>query len=147
MKGLPQIQADNYDKEMRAIAASAAVVSKLKKKPSKTLVGDAVDLLREEIAGLEKELSALRLKALAHDRKEAASARTARAAAEDADILLEVVSLFAQTITNEKREWRKVREQARKLLEDRGIPPPTTLGSSRNRRKTGRKAPSPPEST
>lgn len=146
MKGLSQIQVENYDREMRAIAASAAAASRNRGK-SKTLVGDAVDLLREEIAGLEKELSALRLKALTHDRKEAASARIARAAVEDADALLAAVSLFAQTLTNEKREWRKVREQARKLLEDRGIPPPSTLGSSRPRRKTGRKASSPPEST
>ena len=130
MRSLTDIQVAN--------AMRQAMPTAPKKRPSKSLV---------DVKRLEKEVSALRLRALTHDRKEAASARTARAAAEDADALLEVVSLFAQTLTNEKSEWRKVRERARKLLEDRGIPPPSTLGSSRNRRKTGRKTPRAPEST
>jgi len=145
MRSVPELNAMAWDQSIKM-----AVERDKKKRAAagkKTLVGDAVDLLREEVAAFEKELSALRLKALSHDRKVAESARTARAAAEDADALLEVVSLFAQTITNEKREWRKIRERARKLLEDRGIPPPSTLGSSRQRRKTGRKASLPPEST
>jgi len=145
MRSIPELNSMAWD---QAIAVAAEKRNKKRVAAGKkTLVGDAVDLLREEVAVLEKELSALRLKALSHDRKEADSARTARAASEDADALLEVVSLFAQTLTNEKREWRTVRERARKLLEDRGIPPPSTLGSSRNRRKTGRKASSPLEST
>lgn len=131
---------------MEDIARGVALREAAKPK-SKTLVSDAIDLLREEVRSLEKERDALRLKALAHDKKVAELSRTARSATEDSEALLEVVSLFAQVITNGNREWRKVREKARKLLEDRGIPPPSTLGSSRNRKKAGSRAPRTPEST
>ncbi len=100
---------------------------------SDKLLQDALDILREERDRLQKENAALRLKILGHDKQVAGLTRSVRAATDDADAYLEAVSALALVVTNEKREWRAAREQARKLLESRGVQPPSTLGSSRQR--------------
>jgi hypothetical protein len=122
--------------------------AKLKlKKPPQDIKDEALELLQADLVKAEKELSALRLRVLTHDKATMSWAREVRGAKEDAEALLEALSLICQTIDNSKREWRKIREQARKLLESRGIPPPSTLGSSRRREKRVRKATKTTEST
>lgn len=101
--------------------------------PLNKLERDVIDILKEQRDALRKENDTLRLKLLGHDKQVAGLVRNLRAANEDADALLEVVSLFAGVVTNEKGLWRAVRERARKLLESRGVQPPSTLGSSRQR--------------
>lgn len=78
----------------------------------------------------------LRLSFITHEKKEARLARAARSAEVDADALLEALCELARAVSNTRRDGREARERARKVLEDRGIKPPSTLGSSRNRRKT-----------
>jgi seryl-tRNA synthetase len=106
-------------------------------KPKKDLSSEAIQLLKEERDDLEREVTALRLRCLAQDKKELKWARAVRAAEEDAEVLLEAVSELARVVTNSRREEREIRERVRKLLESHKIPPPTTLGSSRKRGKRG----------
>lgn len=112
-----------------------------RKAPKKTLHEETIQLLREENERLERDLRLLRARVLTHDKKEAVRAREVRAATEDADVLFEAVSLLAQVVTNTRREERDMRERVRKLLEEHKIPPPSTLGSSRNRKKAGSRRP------
>src|SRR5262245_39259433 len=107
--------------------------------PKKSLPDEAIQLLKEQKEALEKEVTALRLRVLTHDKKELRWSRAVRAAEEDAEVLLEAVSLLSRVVTNSRREEREVREQVRKLLEDHKIPPPSTLGSSRRRSKRSRR--------
>jgi hypothetical protein len=109
--------------------------SAVKVVPKKTLHAEALQLMKEERDQLAREVSTLRLRALQHDKKEARLLREARSATDEAEVLLEAVTTLARAVSNETRSGREVREQARRLLEDHGIPPPVTLGSSRSRRK------------
>lgn len=118
----------------------------VKKKP-RDLHEEAIDLLREDLAKLEQENSALRLKALSHGKQLLSASREARGAREDAEVMWEALELFSRTIDNSKRSWRAVREQARALLTHREIPPPPSLGSPRNRKKKVKRTPAEPEST
>jgi len=97
------------------------------------LTDEAVDIYTAEIKELQSKVRALKQQVLTHDKKEASLLRAARSATEDADVLLEAVSVLADSISNTNREGRRVRAAARKLLETRGIKPPYSLGSSRNR--------------
>lgn len=106
---------------------------------SKSLSDEAVDLYTSEIAALKHEVKVLKQRVLAHDKKEAGWLRSVRSATADVDALLEAVSILADSISSARREGRKVRAEARRLLESRGILPPSTLGSSRNRPKSGSK--------
>ena len=101
----------------------------------KSLQGNALEIYREEIDCLTQSNAILQRKVLAYDKKEAEWSRTVRSATEDAGTLLEAVSILAASISSTNREGREVRAEARKLLESRGIPPPSTLGSSRERPK------------
>ena len=57
------------------------------------------------------------------------------------DALYEAVSVLATEVSNDTRDGRVAREKARKLLEGNDIKPPSTLGSSRNRRVVKKKRP------
>lgn len=107
--------------------------------PKKTLHEEIVQMLKEDIEKLQSEVRMLRLRALSHDKKEMKLTREARSAEQDADVLLEAVADLARVVSNKRREERAVRERVRKLLEDHGIPPPSTLGSSRDRKKAGKR--------
>ena len=110
-----------------------------KRAPKKTLHEEIVQMLKEDVERLEREARALRLRALSHDKKEMKLSREARSASEDADVLLEAVTELARVVSNTRREERAVRERVRQLLEAQGIPPPSTLGSSRDRKKAGKR--------
>lgn len=147
MRSLQTLSKMSIDIEQRNADQRAREKLASKKRKPNILEKEAIDILKEENDALQKELRALRLRVLTWDKKEMHWSREVRSATEDADVLLEVVSLFSRVITNEKREWRNVREEARKLLESKKIPPPAALGSSRNRKKTRRKAPKTTESS
>lgn len=135
------------DSDASAAAKMPLHVPSKTKKLKRTLQDEAIDLLRKESDDLRRELRILRGLTLAHEKKEMILSRRANSAEEASEALLEAVSLFSRYVTGEKREGRKVREEARKILEDRGIPPPHTLGRSRERKKTKRKKTVTTEST
>jgi hypothetical protein len=115
--------------------------------PKKTLHEEIVQMLKEDKERLESEVRALRQRMLSYDQKEARRARETKAAMDQADVLLEAVTELARVVTNKQRAEREVRERVRKLLETHGIPPPVTLGSSRNRKKAGSRKSGTTEST
>lgn len=104
-------------------------------KPKGELQEEAIQLLKEERDALQQEVTALQIRILHLDKKVARQARAVRSAEVEAEVLLEAVSEFARTVTNDTRAGRDTRERVRKLLEANKIPPPSTLGSSRKRGK------------
>lgn len=115
--------------------------------PKKTLQAEINQMLREDVARLEQQNKILKGLALSHDKKEMKLAREARGAEEDAEVLFEAVTELARVVSNLNREGRDTRERVRKLLESKGITPPYTLGSSRDRKKAGKRKSRTTEST
>lgn len=118
------------------------VTTPAKKRPK--LAGEIIDIYKEDIASLTEKVKVLERKVLAHDKQKAVLERAARSATADADALLEAVSVLAGGISSDRKEGRRVRAAARKLLESRRVTPPSTLGSSRKRaRRRGKKEETP----
>jgi hypothetical protein len=130
----------------RMLSLNQAVQMLAKPKPNK-LLQETVQVLKEDLREVVAERDALRQKALSHDKLVAQLTRERQAAYANNDALIEAVFLLAECVTNDNYEGRTCRERVRKLLEAQGIPPPSTLGSSRNRPKRGKRLPPTPEST
>jgi len=108
-------------------------------KKTPALLTEVIEVQRKKISELEKELAFEQMKLGAAERTKFKYETRAIAAEASADTLFEAVRVLATRVDNVTVADRKAREAARKLLEARKIGPPSSLGSSRERKPSKRK--------
>jgi hypothetical protein len=100
---------------------------------AKDLHATLVQLLREENKELTKKVKRLQDHMGVMENNLLRKARQAMTAEDDREALYNAVRVLALVVPNTTGVSRKARKDARKLLEDRKLPTPHTLGSSRKR--------------
>lgn len=96
---------------------------------------EVAQTLRSRIAVLESQTRALENTVRAHENAALTADRRVHTAEADREMLYIAVRVLAKAVPNTTVGGRKAREAARKLLESKGMKPPSTLGSSRERKK------------
>lgn len=109
--------------------------AKKKRKKSENLVDTTLSVLRGEVERLESKLRGVERELAAQENLHSKLERRANSAEESAEVLLEAVRVLAKAIPPDTAQGRRVRQEARVLLEAKKITPPSSLGSSRNRPK------------
>ena len=109
--------------------------AKAKKKKRHDLVETTLTVLRNELENVESKLRATETSLAAKENNQHRLERRANSAEEQVEALFDAVRVLAKAIPPDTALGRKVRQEARVLLEARKITPPSTLGSSRNRGK------------
>lgn len=105
------------------------------KGPKKTKLKKAIlDTLREKNRKLETRANSTEVRIRQLENEHAKILRAQHAAEADAEALLDAVRALSSEVSSDTAFGRRVREEARKLLESRKIQPPHTLGASRNRK-------------
>lgn len=107
------------------------------KKPA-LLTIEVMEVQRGKIQELERQLVLESTRLGAAERAKFKYETRAIAAEENADVLFEAIRILATRVENTTVADRKAREEARKLLEDKKIHPPSSLGSSRERKPVKR---------
>lgn len=115
---------------------TATVIAKVKK-PA-LLATEVMEVQRKKIQELERDLAFESTRLGAAERIKFKYETRAIAAEASADALFEAVRILATRVENTTVADRKAREAARKLLEDKKIHPPSSLGSSRERKPVRR---------
>ena len=95
---------------------------------------EVIAVQREEIEELQAEIHRLEHLLAASEGKLALLQSGREGLKGDMLTMLNVIRLLAAQLTNGLSGPRKARREARKLLESRGLDPPSTLGSSRIRK-------------
>lgn len=108
---------------------------KPKKKKRHDLAETTLAVLRNELENVESKLRAAETSLAARENNHHRLERRANAAEEHAETLFEAVRVLSKAIPPDTAQGRKVRQDARVLLEKCKITPPSSLGSSRNRGK------------
>lgn len=108
---------------------------KRRKKKSNDLMESTLSVMREELERVESKLRGVERELAAQENLHSKLERRANAAEEVAEVMLNAVRILAKAIPPDTAQGRKVRQDARLLLEEKKITPPSTLGSSRNRGK------------
>lgn len=106
-----------------------------KRKSGDTLHETIISTQRKEIERLESKIRGNEQTIRTLENNQARLERRAVASEDDAEALLNATRVLAAVIPPDTAQGRKVRQEARQLLEKRKISPPSTLGSSRNRRR------------
>lgn len=111
-------------------AEPRALGSKPRMNPNRIL-REMVEILRKENIELETKVRAMEKHHLLHGiRSEAAEARML--------VMSEAVRVLARAVSADTAIGKKVRAEARAILEQAGLKPPGTLGSSRERKRRRR---------
>jgi hypothetical protein len=99
----------------------------------KKVIKDVMAILREKNLEMSKQLRILEAKLASSENEQAKLLRTSVAATADAEALLGAVRVLSDMVESKTSPGRKARQDARQLIEQRGMQPPYTLGSSRVR--------------
>ena len=95
---------------------------------------DAIAVQREEIEELQGEVARLTNLLASTENRLVLEQSTSNGLRTDMETMMDVIRLLAGQLTNGLAAPRKARKDARRMLERRGITPPSTLGSSRERK-------------
>lgn len=107
----------------------------------KTVKDQLFSVLQTENKELHTQLAANKRYLAEQENLRLKLSRAKDTAEDDREILYDVVRILADQVTAKTAAGRKAREEARKLLEKNKIAPPSTLGSSRNRKPLKRNRP------
>lgn len=113
-----------------------------KRRREKGLKDEMLEVLREKNAELRKANTSLQSALTRTENDRLRQTARAQKAEEDREALYDAVRVLSASMPNTTSQGRKARHDARKLLEQNKIPPPSTLGSSRqveSRKKKRRK--------
>ena len=105
------------------------------KKKVKTLEESTLAVMRGELNRLESKVRSTEQNLAAKENEHSRLERRANSAEAEAEALFNAVRVLASAIPSTTAQGRKVRQEARVILEKKGITPPSSLGSSRNRGK------------
>jgi hypothetical protein len=108
---------------------------KPRKKKTQTFVDTAMGVVRAELERTESRLWSTERDLAARENEHARLERRTNAAEAEATALLDAIRILASGIPPDTAQGRRIRQEARQLLESKKISPPSTLGSSRNRGK------------
>lgn len=103
---------------------------------AKTLPEVAEDVLRKRNRELKSQLRASQEQRHRAERDAARAVLELNTVEETFTAFFIAVAKLAMEVSNKSREGREAREIARKALEEAGIRPPSTLGASRQRKKS-----------
>ncbi len=110
------------------------------KKPKNTaLVDVTLEVQRNKIRELESDLVAARRHLAERENLHHGLERRAASAEASSEALFNAVRILADVIPPDTARGRKARQEARVLLEEKKITPPSTLGSSRVRKRRRRR--------
>ena len=112
-------------------------LKKEKPEPRNELLTEGLTILRKKNRELDQENKSLKERLRAYEALTAREGLEAQTVRRSFDALIGAVSVLAEQVPNKSRAGREARELARRRLEEKGIKPPSSLGSSR-KRPTGR---------
>jgi hypothetical protein len=122
-----------------AAKKKADPVKPAKKKRKRTLPEETIKILNTRLDWVEKDLKKKEAALAAAENAYYRVLRGVTAADDDAEALMNAVRVLAAEVPSNTAPCRKARAAARQFLEARKIPPPSTLGASRNRPKGKKK--------
>ena len=101
----------------------------------RTLEESTLSVMRAEISRLESRVRSAEQNLASNENEHTRLERRASSAEEAAETLFNAIRVLASAIPSTTAQGRKVRQEARVILERKKITPPSSLGSSRNRGK------------
>lgn len=101
--------------------------------PKDRVQAEMLSVLRADHKKMEQKLQSIDAALIVAERSYNKEKLARESIEESFDALLAAVHILASEVGNVTASDRRARERARKLLEDQGLKPPATLGSSRER--------------